>query len=295
MPRSPNAAAVPIIVTAVSARNASKDRGIKIPGRFEKDPVALADAPDVDVVVELMGGEGEPARSLVTRALERGKPVVTANKALLSRHGLALARIAEAKHVSLNFEAAVAGGIPIIKAIREALVGNRIERLYGILNGTCNFILTEMRTTGRPFGDVLKEAQQKGYAEADPAFDIGGIDAAHKLSLLAALAFGIEVDFPSVHVEGIEQVTAEDIAFAKELGYRIKLLGIARRTDHGIEQRVHATMVPGGFGDLAHRRRHQRGRRRRNARRQPHIPRARRRLRSDRFGGCRRHRRHRAR
>lgn len=236
----------PVTITAISARNPEKDRGIKLAARFERNPVALADADDVDVVVELMGGEGDPAYALVRRALENGKPVVTANKALLSRHGIALARLAEAKHVALNFEAAVAGGIPIIKAIREALVGNRIDRLYGILNGTCNFILSEMSTTGRAFADVLKEAQERGYAEADPAFDVGGIDAAHKLSLLAALAFGIEVDFAGVHIEGIETVSAEDISYARELGYRIKLLGVARRTDHGIEQRVHPTMVPEG-------------------------------------------------
>jgi len=234
----------PIAISAVSARDAGKARGFKLPGRFEPNPVALADAEDVDVVVELMGGEGDPAYALVKRALQRGKAVVTANKALLSRHGMELARLAEDARVPLNFEAAVAGGIPIIKAIREALVANRVQRLYGILNGTCNFILTEMTKSGRAFGDVLKEAQARGYAEADPAFDVGGLDAAHKLSLLAALAFGTEIDLPGIHVEGIETVSSEDIQFADELGYRIKLLGIARATDHGIEQRVHPTMVP---------------------------------------------------
>jgi homoserine dehydrogenase len=235
-----------VTICAVSAREAAKERGFKLPARFERDPVALAEAEDVDVVVELMGGEGDPALALVTRALERGKPVVSANKALLSRHGLSLARLAEAKRVQLNFEAAVAGGIPIIKAIREALIANRVQRVYGILNGTCNYIMSEMSKSARPLTEVLREAQARGYAEADPAFDIGGVDAAQKLSLLAALAFGVEVDLPGVHVEGIATVSAEDIRFAAELGYRIKLLGIARATSHGIEQRVHPTMVPAG-------------------------------------------------
>lgn len=234
----------PVAISAVSARDPKKPRGIALPARFEPNPVALADAEDVDVVVEVMGGAGDPAHALVKRALELGKPVVTANKALLSRHGMELARLAEEKRAALNFEAAVAGGIPIIKAIREALVANRVGRLYGILNGTCNFVLTEMTKSGRAFTDVLKEAQERGYAEADPTFDIGGLDAAHKLSLLAALAFGIQIDLPGIHVEGIETVTSEDIQFADELGYRIKLLGIARATDRGIEQRVHPTMVP---------------------------------------------------
>jgi homoserine dehydrogenase len=235
-----------VTITAVSAREAAKERGFSLPARFERDPVALAEAEDVDVVVELMGGAGDPALALVTRALQRGKPVVTANKALLSRHGLSLARLAEENRVQLNFEAAVAGGIPIIKAIREALIANRVQRVYGILNGTCNYILSEMSKGARAFAEVLREAQARGYAEADPAFDIGGLDAAHKLSLLAALAFGIEVDLPGVHVEGIEAVSTEDIRFAAELGYRIKLLGIARATANGIEQRVHPTMVPAG-------------------------------------------------
>ncbi|MFO1187495.1 MAG: homoserine dehydrogenase [Alphaproteobacteria bacterium] len=234
----------PVTISAVSVRDATKTRGYALPARFEASPVALADADDVDLIVELMGGEGDPAYTLVKRALERGKPVVTANKALLSRHGMELAHLAEKKRVALNFEAAVAGGIPIIKAIREALVANRVHRLYGILNGTCNFILTEMTKSGRAFSDVLGEAQARGYAEADPTFDVGGLDAAHKLSLLAALAFGTEIDLPGIHVEGIEKISPEDIQFAGELGYRIKLLGIARATDHGIEQRVHPTMVP---------------------------------------------------
>ena len=232
-----------IEIIAISVRNPSKDRGIPMPGRFVADPVALADAADIDVVVELMGGEGDPAHALVRRALERGKSVVTANKALLSRHGLELAAIAERSSVSLNFEGAVAGGIPIIKAIREALTGNRVERIYGILNGTCNFILSEMTKSGRTLEDVLTEAQLLGYAEADPSFDVGGIDAAHKLSLLSALAFGIKPDFAAIHIEGITGIGAEDIGYAEELGYCIKLLGIGQRTARGIELRVHPAMV----------------------------------------------------
>ncbi|MFZ1989957.1 MAG: homoserine dehydrogenase, partial [Alphaproteobacteria bacterium] len=245
-----------VIVSAISARSKSRDRGLDLAAyRWESDPIALASAPDVDVVVEVMGGAGDPAYSLVKRALELGKPVVTANKALLSKHGLELAALAEKTGAQLNFEAAVAGGIPIIKAIRESLVGNKITRLYGILNGTCNYILTEMTREGgsdcvganqRSFAEVLKDAQAKGYAEADPTFDIGGIDAAQKLSLLAGLAFGTQVNFDGVHVEGIEAITNEDIAYADELGYRIKLLGIARQTQHGIEQRVHPALVPKG-------------------------------------------------
>jgi homoserine dehydrogenase len=233
-------------IRAVSVRDRGKVRGFDLPGRFEADPIALARADDIDVVVELIGGAEDPARALVTEALARRKPVVTANKALLSRHGLELARLAEDKRVALNFEAAVAGGIPIIKAIRESLVGNRISRLCGILNGTCNFILSEMTASGRPFAEALAEAQARGYAEADPSFDIGGVDAAHKLSLLASLAFGVELDFDGVSIEGIETISREDIAFAAELGYRVKLLGIARTTPHGIEQRVHPALVPIG-------------------------------------------------
>jgi len=234
----------PVVISAVSARNKARERGIDLkPYRWEADPAALATAKDVDVVVELMGGEDDPAYALVKRALKVGKPVVTANKALLSKHGIELAKIAETTGAQLNFEAAVAGGIPIIKAIRESLVANRLTRIYGILNGTCNFILTEMGATGRAFEEVLKEAQVLGYAEADPTFDVGGIDTAHKLSLLASLAFGTRVDLAGVHVEGIEHVTGEDIAYAGELGYRIKLLGIASQSDQGTLQRVHPAMV----------------------------------------------------
>jgi homoserine dehydrogenase len=235
----------PIAVTAVSARDRTKDRGVALSGlRWYDDPVALASDPAIDVVVELIGGSEGPARALVEAAIAAGKPVVTANKALLAVHGAAIAAQAEAQNVPLAFEAAVAGGIPVIKAVREGLAANRISRIAGILNGTCNYILTQMRERGREFADVLADAQKLGYAEADPSFDIDGVDAAHKLSILAALAFGRPVAFDAVYVEGIRRVSALDIAFATELGYRIKLLGIARRTDAGIEARVHPCMVP---------------------------------------------------
>lgn len=234
----------PLKVVAVSARSKAKKRDIDLTGlRWEKDPMALATAPDIDVVVELIGGSGGVARRLVQKALASGKHVVTANKALLALHGAELAAAAEKKQCILAFEAAVAGGIPIIKALREGLVGNRVKRLYGILNGTCNYILTTMRETGRDFDVVLAEAQAAGYAEADPTFDVDGIDAAHKLAVLTGAAFGTRVDFAGVHVEGIRRVTSMDIEFAQELGYRIKLLGLARETRHGIEQRVHPCMV----------------------------------------------------
>ncbi|MCW3474960.1 homoserine dehydrogenase [Limobrevibacterium gyesilva] len=234
-----------IAVTAVSARDRTRDRGISLSGlRWYDDPVELAADPAVDVVVEVIGGSDGPARALVEAALAAKKPVVTANKALLAVHGAELAAMAEQTGVPLAFEAAVAGGIPVIKALREGLAGNRLSRVTGILNGTCNYILTVMRERGREFTEVLHEAQKLGYAEADPSFDVDGIDAAHKLAILAALAFGRPVAFDAVYVEGIRQVSAVDIAFAGELGYRIKLLGIARRTDAGIEARVHPCMVP---------------------------------------------------
>ena len=234
-----------IAVTAVSARNRGRDRGIDIGHlRWHDNPVDLAAADDVDVVVELIGGEDGPAKAVVETAIAAGKHAVTANKALIARHGTALAAAAENAGVALNFEAAVAGGIPIVKAMREGLAGNRHSRVYGILNGTCNYILTEMESTGADFADVLREAQDLGYAEADPAFDIDGVDAAHKLAILTSLAFGCPVDFDAVHVEGIRPVEAIDITFARELGYRIKLLAIAGQTPHGIAQRVHPCMVP---------------------------------------------------
>jgi homoserine dehydrogenase len=235
----------PIQVTAVSARDRTRDRGVSLDAmRWHDHPAALAADPLVDVVAELIGGSDDPARGLVLAALAAGKTVVTANKALLARHGVALAEASEASGAALAYEAAVAGGIPIIKTLREGLAGNRIRRVAGILNGTCNFILTSMRERGREFADVLAEAQRLGYAEADPSFDIDGIDAAHKLAILAALAFGRAVRFDDVHIEGIRNVTALDIAFARELGYRIKLLGIARRTEAGVESRVHPCLVP---------------------------------------------------
>ena len=234
-----------LVVTAVSARDRRRDRGIDLSRvRWYQDAAALAADPEVDVVVELIGGSEGVAKTLVEAAIAAGKPVVTANKALLAIHGAALARAAEAAGVPIAFEAAVAGGIPIIKGLREGLAGNTLDRVYGILNGTCNYILTTMRREQREFGEVLAEAQRLGYAEADPSFDVDGIDTAHKLAVLTATAFGTEVDFPGVHVEGIRHVSALDIAYADELGFRIKLLGIARRTEHGIEQRVHPCMVP---------------------------------------------------
>ena len=237
----------PIEVVAVSARNRSKKRDADLSGlRFVEDPVALAADPAIDVFVELIGGEEGVAKKAVETALASGKHVVTANKALLAHHGASLAALAEKNGAALNFEAGVAGGIPVVKVIRESLQGNDISRVYGILNGTCNYILTLMEKEGRSFADVLKEAQAQGYAEADPTFDIGGFDTAHKLALLTGLAFGTRPSFDSVYVEGIESITPADIDAAGDLGYRIKLLGVALRTDSGIEQRVHPTMVPKG-------------------------------------------------
>lgn len=235
----------PIKVVAVSARDKRKKRDMPKGGwRWYADAVELAKDPEVEVVVELIGGADGKARALVETALKLGKGVVTANKAMLAMHGAKIAAMAELKQAPLAFEAAVAGGIPILKALREGLIGNRVERITGILNGTCNYILTEMRETGRDFAEVLKEAQKLGYAEADPSFDVDGVDAAHKLAVLTSLAFNTQVNFSAVHVEGIRHVSAIDIAFAKEFGYRIKLLAIARRTPRGIEQRVHPCMVP---------------------------------------------------
>ena len=235
----------PIRITVVADKNTELAK--KVTGgacRITDDAFSVVNDPEVDIVVELIGGSDGPARALVQAALAAGKPVVTANKALLAVHGAELAAQAEQAGVPMAFEAAVAGGIPVIKALREGLAGNRISRVAGILNGTCNYILTVMRERGREFAEVLNDAQKLGYAEADPSFDVDGIDAAHKLAILAALAFGRPVAFDAVHVEGIRHVSALDIAFATELGYRIKLLGIARRTEAGIEARVHPCMVP---------------------------------------------------
>ncbi len=235
----------PIEVVAVSARDRGKQRDADISAcRWVDDPVGMAGASDIDVVVELIGGDEGPARALVEAALANGKSVVTANKALLARHGVALARLAEANKATLAYEASVCGGIPIIKGLREGLAANAVSELHGILNGTCNYILSQMRDTGRAFDDVLAEAQALGYAEANPSFDIDGVDTAHKLAILTAVAFGTEVDIQSVHIEGIRHIGALDITYADELGYAIKLLGIARRAEDGIEQRVHPCMVP---------------------------------------------------
>jgi homoserine dehydrogenase len=231
-------------LVAVSARDKSKDRGVDLSAaRWHDQALALAGDAEVDVVVELIGGAEGIAKDLVEAALAAGKPVVTANKALMAHHGTELAVAAERAGVTLAFEAAVAGGIPIVKILREGLAANAISRVYGILNGTCNYILTAMTESGRDFAEVLAEAQSLGYAEADPGFDIDGIDAAHKLAILTSVAFGCPVDFEGVYVEGIGEIAAIDVEFAAELGYRIKLLATARLTPDGVEQRVHPSMV----------------------------------------------------
>ena len=235
----------PVTVTAVSARDRSRDRGIDLSAiAWFDDPIELAKSGDIDVFVELIGGEDGPAKASVEAALSAGRHVVTANKALLARHGVALAKIAEDKGVLLNFEAAVAGGIPVIKAMRESLTGNTVSRVYGIMNGTCNYILTRMWEEGISFEACLKDAQRLGYAEADPTFDIEGNDTAHKLALLTSLAFGTQIAADDIYMEGISNISLADIRAADELGYRIKLLGVAQKTETGIEQRVHPTMVP---------------------------------------------------
>ena len=211
--------------------------------KITTNPMDVVDNPDIDIVVELIGGT-DLAKSLVLKAIENGKHVVTANKALLAIHGNEIFAAAQAKGVMVAFEAAVAGGIPIIKAVREGLTANRIEWIAGIINGTTNFILTEMRDKGLAFDTVLAEAQRLGYAEADPTFDIEGVDAAHKLTILSAIAFGIPMQFDKAYTEGISKLTKEDIQYAEELGYRIKLLGITKRTAQGIELRVHPTLIP---------------------------------------------------
>ena len=237
----------PIEVVAVTARSRNKRRDVDVGGfRWAADAVALAGDREIDVFVEVIGGESDPAKRAVEAALSAGKSVVTANKALLARHGVALAALAEQHHVALNFEAAVAGGIPIVKTLREGLVGNSLTRIYGILNGTCNYILTRMERENLSFARALEEAQQLGYAEADPSFDIEGHDTAQKLAILASLAFGTRVDPGAVYVEGIASITPEDLRAADDLGYRVKLLGVAVKTENGIEQRVHPTMVPKG-------------------------------------------------
>jgi homoserine dehydrogenase len=234
-----------IKVVAVTARNKAKKRGVDLRGiDWMKDPLAVATHPEVDCFVELMGGSGDPALSSISAALAAGKSVVTANKALVAKHGLKLATLAEKHGGALNYEAAVAGAIPIIKTLREGLSGTTINRVYGILNGTCNYILTRMEQEGLSFEECLKDAQRLGYAEAEPSFDVDGYDTAQKLAILASLAFGTKVAESAVSVEGISTIAAEDLRAAADLGYRIKLLGVAMRTKTGIEQRVHPTMVP---------------------------------------------------
>jgi len=228
-------------IVGVSARDKSKARGFDVPG-WTDDPLSLAKG-DADIVVELIGGDEGVARRLVETALANKKHVVTANKALLAKHGKALADLAEKNSVTLKFEAAAAGGIPIVKALREGLIAQPIAAVKGILNGTCNYILTEMELSGRAFADVLKEAQAKGYAEADPTLDVGGGDTAHKLALLTSIAFGTAPDLDAVAVEGIEHISPDDIAFASEFGFRIKLLGVARRMGDKVDQKVHPAMV----------------------------------------------------
>jgi len=232
-----------IEIVAVSARDKNKDRGMDMSKyQFESDPVALANA-DVDVIVELMGGAEGAARNLVEKSLANKKHVVTANKALIATHGVALAKAASANDVSLAFEAAVAGGIPVLKLLREGLAANNISRVMGILNGTCNYILTHMWEEKRTFDDVLAEAQKLGYAEAEPSFDVDGIDTSHKLAILTAMAYGTAPDLKNLSVEGIRPITLRDMEFANELGYVIKLLGVSSRTPEGILQRVHPCMV----------------------------------------------------
>ncbi|MFD2184107.1 homoserine dehydrogenase [Rhodoplanes azumiensis] len=234
----------PVKLVAVSAKAEAEMHALGIPGlRFVPSPTALAADPEIDAFVELMGGAGDPAKSAIEAALSAGKPVVTANKALIARHGVALATLAEKHGVALNFEAAVGGAIPVVKTLREGFAGNSFERVYGILNGTCNYILSRMESDKLSFADCLREAQRLGYAEADPTFDVEGFDTAQKIAILASLAFGVQVDPDAVFVEGISSITPEDLEAAAELGYRIKLLGVAVRTEQGIEQRVHPTMV----------------------------------------------------
>jgi homoserine dehydrogenase len=234
-----------IEVVAATARAPDKQRDLsQTQMRWVSDPVALAADSGIDVFVELMGGDGDPAKQAVETALAAGKPVVTANKALLARHGVALAALAEQHGVALNFEAAVGGAIPIVKTLRERFSGNSFARVYGILNGTCNYILTRMEQEKLSFAECLKDAQRLGYAEADPTFDVDGFDTAQKLAIVASLAFGTRVNPDAVYVEGISSITPEDLDAADALGYRVKLLGVAMRTEQGIEQRVHPTMVP---------------------------------------------------
>ncbi|QEE35014.1 homoserine dehydrogenase [Octadecabacter sp. SW4] len=235
----------PVVITAVSARSKAKNRDVDLSDyAWEDDPVALAKRADVDVFVELIGGDTGPAKDAVQAALKAGKDVVTANKALLAHHGQALAETAEAAGRVIRFEAAVAGGIPVVKALTEGLAANEITRIMGVMNGSCNYILTRMQSAGLSYEAVFDEANQLGYLEADPELDVGGIDAAHKLAILSSIAFGTQVDFDAVELEGIGAVTIEDIHQAADMGYRIKLLGVAQMTGRGLEQRMSPCLVP---------------------------------------------------
>lgn len=234
-----------VVVTAVSARSRAKDRGVDLSGyAWEDDPVALAQRDDVDVFVELMGGADGPAKAATEAALSMGKDVVTANKAMLAMHGNALAAQAEENGAVLRFEAAVAGGIPVVKALTEGLAGNTITRIIGVMNGTCNYILTRMENEGLSYDEVFAAANALGYLEADPTLDVGGIDAGHKLALLAAIGFGTKVAFSDMVLEGIERITIDDIRQAADMGYKIKLLGVAQMTGRGLEQRMTPCLVP---------------------------------------------------
>lgn len=235
----------PITLSAVSARSKDRDRGIPLNSYgWEDDPVALAKRDDVDVFVELMGGEDGPAKAATEAALNAGKDVVTANKAMLAINGQALAELAESKGRAIRYEAAVAGGIPVIKTLTEGLAGNEITRVMGVMNGSCNYILTRMEDAGKSYQEIFAEAEGLGYLEADPTLDVGGIDAAHKLAILSSLAFGSKVDFDGIQIEGIERVSIEDIRAAKDMGYKIKLLGTAEKTGRGLEQRMQPCLVP---------------------------------------------------
>ncbi|WP_223420722.1 homoserine dehydrogenase [Tateyamaria pelophila] len=234
-----------ITISAISARNRDKDRGVSLNSyAWEDDPVALARRDDVDVFLELMGGTEGPAKDATEAAIDAGKHVVTANKAMLAIHGQALAEAAEAAQVSLRFEAAVAGGIPVVKALTEGLAGNEIKRIVGVMNGSCNYILTRMESAGLTYAEVFAEADALGYLEADPQLDVGGIDAAHKLAILSAIAFGTRVNFDGIELEGIERVSIEDIRHAADMGYKIKLLGVSQKTGRGLEQRMMPCLVP---------------------------------------------------
>ncbi|MEP5729211.1 MAG: homoserine dehydrogenase [Sulfitobacter sp.] len=234
-----------VTISAVSARSKSKDRGVSLADYgWEDDPVALATRDDVDVFVELMGGEDGPAKAATEAALKAGKDVVTANKALLAIHGQSLAELAEANGRVIRYEAAVAGGIPVIKSLLEGLAGNTVTRVMGVMNGSCNYILTRMESAGASYQEIFAEAEGLGYLEADPQLDVGGIDAAHKLAILSSIAFGTRVDFDGIQLEGIERVSIEDIRAAADMGYKIKLLGVAQMTGRGLEQRMQPCLVP---------------------------------------------------